>query len=59
MHVRPHAQKAYHVLKEGYAIGDNPANGSELPDGRVMTKQSFWFNNSYIRQMLEAALDEE
>ena len=38
-HVRPHAR-----------------NGSDtypLPDGRKMTKQCFWFNRSYVKQIVE------
>ncbi|MDD3862016.1 MAG: Sau3AI family type II restriction endonuclease [Candidatus Gracilibacteria bacterium] len=38
-HVRPHAKDSHDTL--------------ELPDGRKMTKQSFWLNNTYIRAQLE------
>lgn len=38
-HVRPHAQKA--------------SDTYELPDGRFMTKQCFWLNNSYIKSQIE------
>lgn len=38
-HVRPHAKDASDTLP--------------LPDGRMMTKQCFWLNNTYIRQQIE------
>ena len=37
-HVRPHARNADDV--------------DQLPDGRWMTKQCFWLNNSYIESIL-------
>ena len=43
-HVRPHARDA--------------ADTYTLPDGREMTKQCFWFNNSYIRRIVEGDSDE-
>lgn len=50
IHIRPHAQKAYYKF-EDYEEG-NPANGNELPDGRWMTTQCFWLNNSYVKSIL-------
>lgn len=38
-HVRPHAKDSSDTL--------------ELPDGRMMPKQCFWLNNTYIREQLE------
>jgi hypothetical protein len=38
-HVRPHGKDASDKLP--------------LPDGRMMTKQCFWLNNTYIRQQIE------
>ena len=38
-HVRPH--------------GRNAADKLPLPDGRMMTKQCFWFNNSYIAEQIK------
>ena len=40
-HVRPH--------------GKNSSDTLELPDGRFMTKQCFWLNNTYIRSQIEVA----
>ncbi|MBO6152870.1 MAG: restriction endonuclease, partial [Clostridia bacterium] len=42
-HVRPHAQ--------------NKEDTYPLPDGREMTKQSFWLNNSYIADILSDVLE--
>lgn len=39
-HVRPHARDA----KDTYP----------LPDGRQLTKQCFWFNNSYVESVIKA-----
>ena len=50
IHIRPHAQKAYYRFDD-YEEG-NPANGNELPDGRWMTTQCFWLNNSYVKSIL-------
>ncbi len=46
VHVRPHAARAAYRFDD-VDIG-NLSDANELPDGRWMTKQCFWFNNSYI-----------
>jgi len=52
-HVRPHTLLTYYVLEDGIERGSGTrANGSQLPDGRWMTRQSFWFNNTYIRKVI-------
>lgn len=56
IHVRPHTSNRYYDLRDGEIIGDNPSNGDELPDGRIMTKQSFWLNNNYILRQLNEEL---
>lgn len=56
IHVRPHAQKRYYDFGDGEIIGEDKNNGDELPDGRWMTKQSFWLNNSYILSQLDENL---
>lgn len=54
-HVRPHARRAAYRFND-ICIGDiNDAD--ELPDGRWMTKQCFWFNNSYILDQLKKLID--
>lgn len=53
--IRPHASLVYYDLKSiGYTDTDNPrCNGSELPNGDIMTKQCFWFNNEYILEQIK------
>lgn len=55
-HIRPHTSKRYYVLENGEVIGENPTYGDELPDGRIITKQSFWLNNTYILSQLNTEL---
>lgn len=54
VHVRPHAQRSAYKL-DGFCRGDIHKDGSKLPDGRWMTKQSFWFNNGYVLSILNKA----
>lgn len=56
IHIRPHTSERYYVLETGEIIGNNPNYGDELPDGRIMTKQSFWLNNTYILSILNEEL---
>lgn len=53
--VRPHTQKVYYDLQSiGYSDTENPrCNGSALPNGDIMTKQCFWFNNDYILEQVQ------
>lgn len=53
--IRPHASLVYYDLKSiGYVDTENPrSNGSELPNGDIMTKQCFWFNNEYILEQIQ------
>lgn len=55
VHVRPHASKAAYRFEDGTEIGNVDRDASELPDGRWMTKQSFWFNRSYLERILGIA----
>lgn len=52
VHVRPHTSKAAYRFADGTEIGDIARNAYELPDGRWMTKQSFWFNKGYLERIL-------
>ncbi len=54
-HVRPHASKSAYLLEDGTRIGDIESDGSRLPDGRYMTKQSFWLNKQYLQRIIGAA----
>lgn len=57
--IRPHAQHAYYDLKTiGYKDTEySPSNGSILPNGDVMTKQCFWFNNEYILEQIKKQVE--
>lgn len=50
IHIRPHAQKSYYKI-EGYEEGKS-SDGNVLPDGRYMTTQCFWLNNTYVKSIL-------
>lgn len=54
-HVRPHANESAYRFFDGTEIGDVERNAYELPDGRWMTKQSFWLNSRYIADILKNA----
>ena len=52
VHVRPHTSKAAYLLNNGYKKGNIKKYADQLPNGEWMTKQCFWFNNTYIRDVL-------
>lgn len=54
IHIRPHAQKSYYKFDD-YEEGKQ-ADGNELPDGRWMTTQCFWLNNTYVKSILREDL---
>lgn len=60
IHIRPHAQKgAYYfpnksIINNQNTIGNISRDANELPDGRWMTTQSFWLNNSYVLSQLNS-----
>ena len=51
-HVRPHANRRGYIYADGRQIGEKK-DMSELPDGRWMTRQSFWINNDYLAKVIE------
>lgn len=51
-HVRPHIKNSAYLLKDGTIIGNIERDGDLLPDGQVMTRQSFWLNAKYIRKIV-------
>lgn len=53
MHVRPHTKNRAYKLSDGTVIGDIERYANVLPDGRYMTTQSFWINNTWISKILE------
>lgn len=53
-HVRPHSLRSFYVLEDGTQLGSGTfADAGRLPDGRWMTKQCFWLNNTYIAEQIE------
>lgn len=57
IHIRPHASKSYYVFEDGSTYGSGSLSDSDvLPDGRRMTKQSFWLNNTYVVSQLKEEL---
>lgn len=58
-HVRPHTSKRAYKLENGFEIGDIERDGDELPDGRIMTQQSFWLNNTYVYGIVSLSGDHE
>lgn len=57
IHVRPHTKRRAYLLGDGTEIGDIKKDGSRLPDGRYMTRQSFWINSGYLEGQLLGELD--
>lgn len=57
-HVRPHTSKRGYRLEDGSVYGEPDKYGDELPDGRVMTKQSFWLNSEYVYGIVRLDDDE-
>ena len=53
VHVRPHTSKAAYKLSDGYEKGNISKYADQLPNGEWMTKQCFWFNNTYIKDIIE------
>lgn len=52
VHVRPHSQKSAYKLNNGFEKGNIIKDANELPNGEWMTTQCFWFNNSYIEEIV-------
>ena len=52
-HVRPHSYRRAYKFDDGTEIGNLLKDADELPDGRWMTKQSFWINNDYIYEIVK------
>lgn len=58
IHLRPHADKRFYVNVDGSSWGSGCLSDSEpLPDGRRMTRQSYWLNKSFIREIVRDLID--
>ena len=54
IHIRPHSAKSYYVFGDGSTYGSGSIkDADELPDGRFMTKQSFWLNAKFVYSILD------
>lgn len=57
IHLRPHAQKAFYVDANGKSWGNGKLSDTVfLPDGRRMSRQSYWLKNSFVREILKDLL---
>lgn len=56
LHVRPHSTRAAYLLEDGTRVGDVERDASRLPDGRWMTRQSFWINKGCIEPLVRKLL---
>ena len=58
IHLRPHGEKAFYVDTDGSSWGNGDISDTELlPDGRRMTRQSYWLNNTYIKSAVSDLID--
>ena len=51
-HVRPHASASAYRFSDGSEVGNVRRDADELPDGRAMTRQSFWLNSGYVYEIV-------
>lgn len=56
MHVRPKAKKSAYLLADGTRIGDIEKDADELPGHLFMTRQCFWINKKYLKQVIQENL---
>lgn len=58
IHLRPHGAKAFYVDLDGTFWGNGQLGDTEpLPDGRRMTRQSYWLNNRFVRDIVQDLVD--
>lgn len=58
IHLRPHGDKSFYVEINGESWGNGQLSDTEpLPDGRRMTRQSYWLNNSFVREIVKDLID--
>ena len=60
IHLRPHGEKAFYVDYDGSTWGNGQLRDTEpLPDGRRMTRQSYWLNNSFVKEIVSDLVDSD
>lgn len=60
IHLRPHGARAFYVDHDGSSWGNGQLSDTELlPDGRRMTRQSYWLNNSFVKEIVEDLVDSD
>ena len=60
IHLRPHGKKAFYVEANGKTWGNGQLSDTEeLPGGRRMTRQSYWLNNTFVREIVKDLLDKD
>ena len=58
IHLRPHGGKAFYVNADGTSWGNGQMSDTEqLPDGRWITRQSYWLSNIFVRQLVNDLVD--
>ena len=58
IHVRPHADKSYYVDFDGKSWGNGKLSDTDvLPDGRRMTRQSYWLSNKFVASLVSDLID--
>ena len=58
IHLRPHSRKAFYINADGTSWGNGHISDTEpLPDGRRITRQSYWLNNTFIREIVLDLID--
>lgn len=59
IHLRPHGNNAFYVNIDGTSWGNGKMSDTEpLPDGRRMTRQSYWLSNIFVRHLVRELVDE-
>ena len=55
---KAHASKSYYELEPGKFVGKGKLKDTdELPDGRHITKHSFWLPKKFVQQILRGEWD--
>lgn len=53
IHLRPHGDKAFYVDCNGHSWGNGKISDTDLlPDGRRMTRQSYWLSSRFVRNIV-------